>query len=717
MSQPQPPQTYTWLSVCAKGLEPLLSKEIKALGIENIKETHLGVIWQGDLEAAYQYCLYSRLSSRLLLKLTENQVDNADQLYALAHTVDWHEHFSPKTAFRVDFYGQNKHIRNTQFGGQKVKDAIADKFRQQMGTRPSVDKQAPIRIEARLNKGNCTLYLNLTGDSLHKRGYRLQPGEAPLKETLAAALLMRSHWQTLAKQGKALVDPMCGSGTLLVEALMLAANIAPGCMRNNWCFEHWKGHQRSLWQDLLERACIQRDSNLKQLKNRFYGFDLSDAQLHCARGNIERAGLSAYIHLERRALSQFRISQQSIKQGGLLIVNPPYGERLSDLPQLVPLYQQLQTVARKLPHWELAIFTSNTDLCRSIKRPLTHQYNLLNGKIATKLLCFAASDRNEQALDMDADAPLPAQDFANRLQKNSKALNKWATRENIYCYRLYDADLPEYAVAIDRYENWLHVQEYVAPKSIDERKAEQRLLDILAILPTATDVPSEQIILKRRKKQVGSEQYEQQSREREKILVREGNAKLLVNLKDYLDTGLFLDHRPMRLKLAELTAGTRLLNLFCYTATASVHAALNGCVTTNVDLSRTYLNWAKDNFRAAGADPQPHTFTQADCRQWLAENSRTFDVIFMDPPSFSNSKRMQGVLDTQRDHQVLINAAMQRLEETGILYFSTNFRRFKLDENLHKQYQIEDISRWSIPEDFKRRSNIHQCFKIQKKTN
>lgn len=713
MSELENRPIYTWLSVCAKGIEPLLNQEISNLGGQVVRETHLGVIWKADINTAYKYCLYSRLSSRLLLELTESQVDNAEQLYDLAHKVDWQEHFSPKTTFRVDFYGQNKEIRNTQFGGQKVKDAIVDKFRKEMGVRPSVDKQAPIRIEARLGKGICKLYLNFAGDSLHKRGYRLQPGEAPLKETLAAALLMRAGWPQMAEQGKALVDPMCGSGTLIVEAALMAAKIAPGCMRQNWCFEHWKGHERALWQQQLEDAREHRDESLQGLKNRFYGFDLSDEQLYAARQNIERAGLSEYVHLERRALSQFRISQHSIARGGLLIVNPPYGERLSDLPQLVPLFQQLQTVCRKLPHWPLAIFTSNQDLCRSIQRPLVNQYNLLNGKIETKLMCFGASDRDEAALDMDAPAVVPAQDFANRLQKNMKNLGKWARREDVHCYRLYDADLPEYAVAIDKYEDWLHVQEYAAPKSVDEAKAERRLLDVLAVLPSITDIHSEQIILKRRKKQVGKEQYEQQAREREKITVREGQANLLVNLKDYLDTGLFLDHRPMRLKFATLPKGTRFLNLFCYTSTASVHAALAGSITTNVDLSRTYLNWSKDNFRAANTDPQPHSFIQSDCRVWLKETKQKFDVIFMDPPSFSNSKKMEGVLDTQRDHQELIDDAMSSLEEGGVLYFSTNFRRFKLDESLGERYQIEDITNWSIPEDFKRRANIHQCFKIK----
>ena len=293
-----------------------------------------------------------------------------------------------------------------------------------------------------------------------------------------------------------------------------------------------------------------------------------------------------------------------------------------------------------------------------------------------------------------------------------KNLGKWANRENVHCYRIYDADIPEYAVAVDCYEGWLHVQEYVPPKSIDPQVAEKRLLDVLAALPEVTGVPAEQIVLKRRERQSGKRQYEKQSDEKRTMTVREGQVNVLVNLRDYLDTGLFLDHRPTRLHIAKQAGGKRFLNLFCYTATASLHAAAAGAKTTSVDMSRTYLNWGRDNFRANDLNPDGHSFIQADCLQWLKDDTGEYDLIFMDPPTFSNSKRMEGVLDIQRDHVDLIRMAMDRLAPGGTLIFSNNLRKFSLDREALSEFSIRDVTGKSIPKDFERRQNIHVCFEI-----
>ncbi|MEC9254257.1 MAG: bifunctional 23S rRNA (guanine(2069)-N(7))-methyltransferase RlmK/23S rRNA (guanine(2445)-N(2))-methyltransferase RlmL, partial [Pseudomonadota bacterium] len=389
----------------------------------------------------------------------------------------------------------------------------------------------------------------------------------------------------------------------------------------------------------------------------------------------------------------------------------PYGERLSELPQLAPLYQQLHDATMKLPEWRVAIFTGNTDLARAIRRPLDKQYKFMNGKIETKLLVFGAADERSSRPQPTAIRG-PVEAFANRLKKNMKNLGKWANRENVHCYRIYDADIPEYAVAVDRYEDWLHVQEYVPPKSIDPQVAEKRLLDVLAALPEVTGVPAEQIVLKRRERQSGKRQYEKQSDEKRTMSVREGQVNVLVNLRDYLDTGLFLDHRPTRLHIAKQAGGKRFLNLFCYTATASLHAAVAGAKTTSVDMSRTYLNWGRDNFRANDLNPDGHSFIQADCLQWLKDDTGEYDLIFMDPPTFSNSKRMEGVLDIQRDHVDLIRMAMDRLAPGGTLIFSNNLRKFSLDREALSEFSIRDVTGKSIPKDFERRQNIHVCFEI-----
>jgi 23S rRNA (guanine2445-N2)-methyltransferase / 23S rRNA (guanine2069-N7)-methyltransferase len=703
-----------WLVVCAKGTEALLADEIRHLGGNVDKENHIGVYWHGDLEAAYKVCLWSRLASRLLLPLHECQVDSVDEMYRMAKSVDWPSLFPVDATFRIDFHGSSRFINNTQFGAQKIKDAVVDCFREKVGARPDVDKSGDIRIEAQLRKGQLLLFLNVSGDSLHRRGYRLQPGQAPLKENLAAALLIRAGWPEKFKAGQHLIDPMCGSGTLLIEAGLMAADIAPGLNRQGWGFERWKSHERKLWLRLVEDARQRRTDGINGLKNKLYGFDIDADQLAAASKNLERSGLEGKVHLERRDITDLRVQKDVVKEGGLVICNPPYGERIGELPQLAPLYQHLHDATMKLPEWPIAIFTGNLDLSRAIRRPLDKQYKFMNGKIEAKLLVFGAADERSSRPQVSTIRG-PVEQFANRIKKNIKTASKWAKRENIHCYRIYDADLPEYAVAVDRYEDWLHVQEYVPPKSIDPAVAERRLLDVLSALPEVTGVPAEKIVLKRRERQSGKRQYEKQSDEKRTMVVREGQVNILVNLKDYLDTGLFLDHRPTRLEIAKLAANKRFLNLFCYTATASVHAAAAGATCTSVDMSRTYINWGRDNFSLNNIDPDAHPFVQADCLQWLKDDQGEYDIIFMDPPSFSNSKRMEGVLDIQRDHVDLIRMAMERLATGGTLIFSCNLRKFEMEYDALSDLDVKDVSAKSIPSDYARRPNIHVCFHIQAK--
>ena len=701
-----------WLVVCAKGTEALLADEIRHLGGNVDKENHIGVYWHGDLEAAYKVCLWSRLASRLLLPLHECQVDSVDEMYRMAKSVDWPSLFPVDATFRIDFHGSSRFINNTQFGAQKIKDAVVDCFREKVGARPDVDKSGDIRIEAQLRKGQLLLFLNVSGDSLHRRGYRLQPGQAPLKENLAAALLIRAGWPDKFKAGQHLIDPMCGSGTLLIEAGLMAADIAPGLNRQGWGFERWKSHERKLWLRLVEDARQRRTDGINGLKNKLYGFDIDADQLAAASKNLERSGLEGKVHLERRDITDLRVQKDVVKEGGLVICNPPYGERIGELPQLAPLYQHLHDATMKLPEWPIAIFTGNLDLSRAIRRPLDKQYKFMNGKIEAKLLVFGAADERSSRPQVSTIRG-PVEQFANRIKKNIKTASKWAKRENIHCYRIYDADLPEYAVAVDRYEDWLHVQEYVPPKSIDPAVAERRLLDVLSALPEVTGVPAEKIVLKRRERQSGKRQYEKQSDEKRTMVVREGQVNILVNLKDYLDTGLFLDHRPTRLEIAKLAANKRFLNLFCYTATASVHAAAAGATCTSVDMSRTYINWGRDNFSLNNIDPDAHPFVQADCLQWLKDDQGEYDIIFMDPPSFSNSKRMEGVLDIQRDHVDLIRMAMERLAPGGTLIFSCNLRKFEMEYDALSDLDVKDVSAKSIPTDYARRPNIHVCFHIK----
>lgn len=315
-----------------------------------------------------------------------------------------------------------------------------------------------------------------------------------------------------------------------------------------------------------------------------------------------------------------------------------------------------------------------------------------------------------------------AEMLANRLRKNLKKLAKWIKQNQVYCYRLYDADLPEYAVAIDIYQGeqtWVNVQEYETPKTIDPIKAHQRLAGAVAEITKVLEIPAEQVFLKIRRKQKGTDQYQKQGNSGCFYIVKEGGCKFWVNFEDYLDTGLFLDHRPMRLLIQQQAKGKRFLNLFAYTGSATVHAAIGGAVASvTVDMSNTYLNWAKRNFDLNSIHGN-HKLVRADCLQWLikqadSKQKQHFDLIFLDPPTFSNSKKMDKAFDIQNDHVGVIRNAATLLAPGGILYFSTNFRRFKMDREALADLIIEDISAAMVPLDFSRDTKIHYCWRISR---
>jgi 23S rRNA (guanine2445-N2)-methyltransferase / 23S rRNA (guanine2069-N7)-methyltransferase len=426
-----------------------------------------------------------------------------------------------------------------------------------------------------------------------------------------------------------------------------------------------------------------------------------------ARENAERAGLAALVSFEHKNITDCNAPTKK----GLLICNPPYGERLGDEAQLAALYQQIgQVMHDNFQGWQAAFLTSNPTLAKATGLRSSKQYSLFNGALACKLYIMLISGnklKNQVGEPLSANAQM----FANRLQKNYSHLQKWAKRSNLSCFRVYDADLPEYAFAIDYYDGYAVMQEYTPPATIAEHKAQQRRLDVLQATAQVLDIAQDKLINKQRSQQKGKNQYQKIDKTRQMITVNEAAAKFKVNLYDYLDTGLFLDHRPLRLQLAKLAAGTRMLNCFCYTATASVHAALAGAITTNVDMSNTYLRWAEDNFLLNNINLSRHQFIQFDCLEWLDLCSDKFDVIFLDPPSFSNSKRMKDTLDIQRDHPGLIRAAMRSLAPDGVLIFSNNFRKFKLDPAMWEEFEIKDVTKASIPFDFKR-SRPHQCWHI-----
>lgn len=715
----------TFFATCPKGLELLLVDELKNIGATAAHEKRAGVIFEGDLAIAYRACLWSRLANHILLPLTQFPASNADELYRGVQTINWSEHFSVDKTLAVTFTTVNSAIQHTQFGAQKVKDAIVDQFRQRSGVRPSVQRDQPdIRINVHVQRDVATVSLDLSGESLHRRGYRQASGAAPLKENLAAAILLRSHWPSIAAQHGSLLDPMCGSGTLPIEAALIAADIAPGLLRQHYGFLHWQQHDATVWQQLLQEATQRRDQGLKNLPP-VIGYDADAGAIKLALEHVKRAGLNGYVHIEKKELMHCEIPKNKQTQIGLFIVNPPYGERLGETDHLAYLYRHLGDLLKsRFINWRAGIFTGNPDLGKRMGLRAQKRYQLFNGELACQLLCFTVisewfvTDRPPAAVTenpLTTELSAGAQMFANRVEKNLRQFKRWTEREGVFCYRIYDADLPEYAIAVDRYEQWVHVQEYAAPSTVDPEKAAQRLAEALNALPKLLQVAPEHIFLKQRKRQRGADQYQKLQQGGQFYEVHESHAKFLVNFTDYLDTGLFLDQRITRQRLQTMCQDKHFLNLFAYTGTATVYAAIGGArSTTTVDLSATYLNWARRNLALNGFSEQKHKFIQADCLLWLSEATARYDVIFLEPPTFSNSKRMTETLDIERDHVELIQRTLNLLKPSGSLIFATNKRNFKLDKVGLSDCIIEDWSNQTLPPDFQRRPQLHHVWQLQR---
>lgn len=703
-------------------MEPLLAEELRALGVANVSETRGGVHFEDTLATAYRVCLWSRIANRVLLELARFPAETPEALYAGVQAIDWSAHFDVAQTFAVNAITARSQIDHSQFAALKAKDAVVDQFRDRCGERPSVDTLRPqIGISVYLYRDQATVGLDLAGDSLHRRGYREEGASAPLKENLAAAILLRAGWPAIAANGGTLIDPMCGSGTLPIEAALMAADCAPGLTRPHWGFSAWKQHDPAAWADLVEEAQRRRAAGLERLPS-IRGYDRDPRALEAARHNLERAGLTGRIIFERAELAD--CAPLPADRPGLFVVNPPYGERLGEDSELPGLYADIGRVLReRFSGWQAAVFTGNPDLAGNIGIRFRKTNTFFNGPIECRLYSYEVSEANLSRRLPRAVPPEErsenAQALANRLVKNAKHLARWLKREDVHCYRLYDADIPEYALAIDVYEGekrWVHAQEYQAPKTVDEQKARLRLREAIGVILEVLAIPEEQLFLKLRQRQKGRAQYEKLAENRHFHEVQEGPCRLLVNFEDYLDTGLFLDHRITRQRIGELAAGKRFLNLFAYTGATTVHAARGGAAaTTTVDMSKTYLAWAERNLRLNGFSGPAHEFVQANCLEWIRHNPyrREFDLIFLDPPSFSTSKRMEGTFDVQRDHVALITDTMKLLAEDGTLVFSNNLRRFRLDQAALADFVIEDITRATLPPDFARNPKIHHCWTIR----
>ncbi|MEO8017869.1 MAG: bifunctional 23S rRNA (guanine(2069)-N(7))-methyltransferase RlmK/23S rRNA (guanine(2445)-N(2))-methyltransferase RlmL [Pseudomonadota bacterium] len=725
------PVTLRFVASSPRGFGDLLAAELRSFGAGDVRERALGVEFSGSLEMAYRACLESRVGSRVFLVVAQFVAPTDASFYEAARAIDWRKHIDPSRTLACDFSGKHPELTHTRFGALRLKDAICDQLRDTTGSRPDIATDRPgVRVHAHANGPNVTVSIDLSGEGLHRRGYRAQAGEAPLRENLAAGILVRAGWPEKCKTATEFLDPMCGSGTLVIEAAMIAANIAPGARRQYFGFFGWVGHERPTWERVKGEALAREHKPALRLR----GVDADAGVLAAARENSARAGVAELVTFENGRLADAKPAVEDAGVGkGFLATNPPYGVRLDDRDSARELMKQLGSVLRaKFSGWDAVVLAGSPDAGLELGIRAERVHTLWNGAIECRLLRLHVSAENEkQMLHTGASARIDeslaqtpgSQMFGNRIAKNIKQLKNWVKREGVTCYRLYDADMPEYSFAIDRYAEsdgeqvWLYVQEYAAPKTIEPEAVQRRRNEALAALPAATGIPVERIHLRQRRRVVRGEQYEKLGNNADFKLVEEGGLRFWVNFSDYLDTGLFLDHRITRQRLRADAARRRFLNLFAYTGSATVYAAAGDArATTTIDMSATYLDWARNNLAANNFSGPNHEFIQDDCISWLkaaVDQRRVYDLIFLDPPTFSNSKRMEDILDVQRDHASLIDSCMALLAAGGKLVFSTNAQKFKLDGMLGERYKVTDISRATLPEDFKRNPRIHQCYELE----
>ena len=739
---------------CADGLEAPLQTELTSFGIvSDIKSTgRLAVT--GTLRDLYTICLWSRVASRVLMLIKRKNInaeyDVAEQLYGLAKSVDWTQQFSLEQTFAIRLSVDKRVAVSQQFAMLRIKDAIADTFNEIYDSRPNVDSKNPdFSVFATVNDKQAELYLDLSGTSLHRRGYRVAMTEAPLKENLAAALLYSAGWHKKNEQGdapfyNALIDPMCGSGTFIIEALLMHCDYAVGIDKaaNQFGFYEWQHHDDVLWKQMIDDAQMRFREALEIINEQpdtlplILGFDADSGAILATEKNLIAAGLQdllPLLDLETRALDRLSSILKPLADDGrlsnpLIITNPPYGERLGDEEMIKPLYQAIGLIlqdsfAGSDINPMLGILAANVEQVDilPIKEPKTLRCH--NGAITVYFrygtLIAGQTGNLVSRFEKREIEVEEGQDFINRLQKNLAKLKKLAKKDTVSNLRVYNADLPDFKVAVDLYGDYVHVQEYAPPKTIPPETAKKRFNLALMGIREVFGINREQIFIKTRARQSGNDQYSKQgnTEKRGKFYVaREDGAYFYVNFTDYLDTGLFIDHRNMRARIKDNSRNKSVLNLFAYTCTASVHAALAGAKkVTSVDLSQNYLDWGKQNFALNGLNVSgnKYQFVAADIFEWIKDNTEQFDIIFIDPPTFSNSKKFQGTFDVQRDHSAIINRAMNRLTADGILYFSNNFTRFELDEQLTERYDVVDITQKTIGFDFDVKKPIHQSFEIR----
>ncbi len=698
-----------WVLPCPKGCEQPLADEVRAIDVEVTDVRPTAVHALGTLSEGYRLCLWSRVASRVLLPLVTFEAEDDTTLYETLRALSWWEHFEPSQTFAIGSSQAPRSSIPSHYWVQRAKDAIVDAFRDHAGIRPSVDKKSPdIRFHLHIGENTHELALDFSGEGLHRRGYRRSGGRAPLKENLAAAILSLAGWPRAASRGLSLVDPTCGSGTFLIEAALMATHCAPGLLRARFGFESWLAHDDALFQEARNEARVARKADCPAA---IHGFDASEKALSHARENLRAAGVEDHVSLARRPLSEVRKPTDH----GIVVCNPPYGHRLGDEPTLFLFYQSLGDILkREFDGWTAYVFAAQQGNLKHLGLRPSRKTVLFNGAIECRLLEIPivgapSADRQAPGWRRPSDK---AEMFVNRVKKSRKKWERWAKRSDIDCYRLYDADIPEYDVAVDRYQSKAVVHIYQRAHQAEDDLANQRIQDVLITLPETLGISADDLVIKVRHRHDQGDQYTRLAHRECELIVRESGLRFVVNLEGRIDTGLFLDHRRVRSYAREHCRGKRTLNLFAYTCSVSVAAAAGGAKqTTSVDLSNTYLDWGRRNFEVNDLDPTKHRFFRSDAMRWITKNRDQYDWVFINPPTFSRSKKTKDDFNVHQDHTRLIEQAMRSLRKNGELLFTTHAKSFRLDKTITQRFAVEDCGSKFVPDDFAR--SPFEAFRIR----
>lgn len=711
----------------------LIAEEARKAGAERVRVTPSGVDFEGSLETGYRFCFETRISSRLLMGLfVDDDIISDKELEEATAMLPWEEYIDPTKTLKVTCTTQNcRYITNSHYGALKVKDGIVERIREKFnGERPYIEIHEPdLTVHVHIEDTTVKWYVDFSGENLSMRGYRGEQTEALLKEHLAAALIGRSEWRKSVNDGNPLpfYDPFCGSGTIAVEAALMATDTAPGLLRKKpYPFENLPNFDKEAFDRVVEEAEERRRKAIDERDISIFASDISRTAVEISKAAALKAGVYDFISF---SVQDFTKLEKPPVSKGCIVTDPPYGERMT-VKDIDLLYENTGKVLQNVfKGWDATILTGNSELLSNIDMKPDRTNTLFNGGI----MCQAAhyhifTDEEREAMmqkalekkkQRQAEPLTPGAEMAyNRLMKNLKEITPLMKEQGVECYRIYDADMPEYSASIDIYMGkWVVVSEYAAPDTIDPEDAKRRLGELVRATEKATGIDEDFIYVKERSRQKGKGQYTRLAANNKMMVARENGVRFLVNFTDYLDTGIFLDHRPVRMMIQEMAKDKRFLNLFCYTGTATLNAIKGGALSTvSVDASSTYLAWMEENLKLNGYSTVfGNLLYKSDVIDWLWDTYDKFDLIFCDPPTFSNSKDRRGSFDVQRDHVKLIDAAAMHLSPGGTLIFSNNYRKFKLDPEVIEKYVVEDITEKTIGDDFKRDMKIHHCYLIRKK--